>query len=218
MNKTDFRTLFRQGQWPPFFRLTQGLKCVKVDFDYAKTRKALDPNWDGYNVPLGHDIVEEDCDLAVANLVTSQHRDNEHKHRILLDLDYGASLITLHNMSRLRLSCRPSILGVMSLENEIQKVLLTAGVLQPNNPNSRAKLHLLDGGAGMLEIDIHHDFYFGQSSTKGHYHLILGHDVPWPQYTALLTTLATAGAIQRGYANASIKRGYAALRPPWVHK
>ena len=70
----------------------------------------------------------------------------------------------------------------------------------------------------MLEIDIHHDYYFGQSSTQGHYHLIIGHDVPWAQYTALLTTLATAGAIQRGYAKASIKRGYAALRPQWVHK
>ena len=107
----------------------------------------------------------------------------------------------------------------MTMEQEIQKVLLACGLAIPNCLDCPpAKLHLLEGGNGLLEIDIHHDYYFGQSSTQGHYHLIIGHDVPWAQYTALLTTLATAGAIQRGYAKASIKRGYAALRPPWVHK
>jgi len=217
VNKDDFRTLFRQGQWPPFFRLTQPLKCIKIDFDYAKTRKALDPNWDGYNIPNGHDVMDEDCDLSVANLVTSQHRDNLYKHRIMLDLDYGASLLTLAGTSRLRLSCRPSAIGIMSLEQELQKAFLGCGILTPNS-NQICKLHLLDGGAGMLEVDIHHDFYFGPSSTQGHFHLIIGHDVPWPHYNGLLATLARAGAIQRGYAQASNKRGYAALRPPWIHK
>lgn len=217
MDMAQFKQGFRRNQWPPFFRLTEPLKCIKVDFDYAKTRKALDPNWDGYSIPDGHDIMDDDADLTIANLVTSQHKDNPHKHRIMLDLDYGASLLTLAGTTRLRLSCRPSVFGIVNLEEEIRKALLDCGITQPNAA-SPPKLHLLEGGAGMLEADIHHDFAFHGSSTQGHYHLIIGHDVPWPQYKGLLQTLARAGAIQNGYAKASIKRGYAALRPPWVHK
>lgn len=217
MTKDDFRTLFRQGQWPPFYRMVQPLKCIKVDFDYAKTRRALDPKWDGYNIPDGHDVVDEDCDLSIANLVTSQHRDNPYKHRILLDLDYGASLLTLAGTTRLRLSCRPSFIGVMTIEQELQQAFLDCGLILPNS-NGGPKLHLIEGGAGLLEVDIQHDHYFGQSSTQGHYHLIVGHDVPWQQYCNLLNVLARVGAIQNGYARASIKKGYAALRPPWVHK
>ena len=43
-------------------------------------------------------------------------------------------------------------------------------------------------------------------------------DLPWVEYMTLLDSLSASGVIQRGYAKASIKKGYAALRPPWIKK
>jgi hypothetical protein len=73
-----------------FCRLAGGLRAMRKDFDYAKTRKLLDPAWDGYSIPDGHDVLEDDVELSAANLVTSQHRGNTDLHRVVLDLDYGA--------------------------------------------------------------------------------------------------------------------------------
>jgi len=175
----------------------------------------LDPTWDGYSMPPGHDVQEPDADLSVANLVTSEVRDKPGFHRILLDLDYGASVITLGGITRLRANCNPGI-GMMRNQQELKHVMDVACIPRPG---STPQITSLDGAwKAMLEIDIDHPIYFGPSSTKGHYHAIIAHDIPWSMYTAVLTTLSTVGVIQPGYAKASIKKGYAALRPPWVRK
>jgi hypothetical protein len=56
------------------------------------------------------------------------------------------------------------------------------------------------------------------SSTEGHFHLYLDHRITWAKYEALLKALADADVIEPGYAASSIRRGYSAVRLPWVTK
>lgn len=56
------------------------------------------------------------------------------------------------------------------------------------------------------------------SSTPGHFHLYIEKAMTWPQYQVLLKALAEVGIIQNGYAQASIRRGFTAVRLPWIKK
>lgn len=56
------------------------------------------------------------------------------------------------------------------------------------------------------------------SSTEGHFHLYIDHEIPWTKYRNLLRALAEAGLIEPGYLGASEDRGYTAVRLPWVKK
>lgn len=68
----------------------------------------------------------------------------------------------------------------------------------------------------VLDIDMEAELI--PSSTPGHYHLYLDHELPWPKYEALLLALAAAGVIEEGYAEACIRRGASCVRLPWVKK
>lgn len=57
-----------------------------------------------------------------------------------------------------------------------------------------------------------------ESSTPGHYHLFIDHEIPEHKYMALLDIMAECGLIERGYVYASKERGYTAVRLPWVKK
>ena len=56
------------------------------------------------------------------------------------------------------------------------------------------------------------------SSTPGHHHLYIDHEIEQGAYFRLLDALVEVGLIQPGYAAASKARGYTALRLPWVKK
>ena len=56
------------------------------------------------------------------------------------------------------------------------------------------------------------------SSTPGHSHLYVDVSIREDAYFQLLDALANAGVIQRGYADASKRRGGTALRLPWIKK
>jgi hypothetical protein len=56
------------------------------------------------------------------------------------------------------------------------------------------------------------------STTPGHFHLYLDKPIPWHRYVVLLRALAAAGIIEPGYADASINRGYSAVRLPWIRR
>lgn len=56
------------------------------------------------------------------------------------------------------------------------------------------------------------------SSTEGHFHLYIDHEMTWEDYKKLLDALVDAGLIQEGYRGASAARGYTAVRLPWVRK
>lgn len=56
------------------------------------------------------------------------------------------------------------------------------------------------------------------STTPGHYHLYIDKPMTLERYERLLDCLSDANIIEYGYAQASIDRGYTALRLPWVKK
>jgi len=56
------------------------------------------------------------------------------------------------------------------------------------------------------------------SSTPGHFHLYIDHEIPHNDYMNLLLALMKAGLIEPGYYNASLERGFTAARLPWVKK
>jgi hypothetical protein len=56
------------------------------------------------------------------------------------------------------------------------------------------------------------------STTEGHFHLYIDREVPESSYFRLLDTLADCGIIEKGYASASKRRGFSAVRVPWVKK
>ena len=70
----------------------------------------------------------------------------------------------------------------------------------------------------VLAIDLDVPAYLVPSSTRGHSHLYVDVKIPHHRYMALLSALADAGVIERGYAEVSIKRGHSDLRLPWVEK
>jgi hypothetical protein len=56
------------------------------------------------------------------------------------------------------------------------------------------------------------------SSTEGHFHLYVDHEIEKDAYFNLLNALVRAGLVEPGYVAASESRGYTALRLPWVKK
>lgn len=72
----------------------------------------------------------------------------------------------------------------------------------------------------VLAIDLDIPAYLVPSSTSGHSHLYVEvpGGIPHHRYMALLSALADAGIIEKGYAEVSIARGHSDLRLPWVRK
>lgn len=56
------------------------------------------------------------------------------------------------------------------------------------------------------------------SSTPGHFHLYIDHKMPWHQYLQLLDALVEAGIVEPGYVKAAERRGFTAVRLPWITK
>jgi hypothetical protein len=56
------------------------------------------------------------------------------------------------------------------------------------------------------------------STTPGHFHLYVDHELDWEVYSQLLEALAIAGLVEQGYVDASLARGHTAARLPWVKK
>lgn len=50
------------------------------------------------------------------------------------------------------------------------------------------------------------------SKTKGHYHLMIDKEMSWSEYQLLLQALVIVGVVEKGYAEASITRGYSGIR------
>lgn len=57
-----------------------------------------------------------------------------------------------------------------------------------------------------------------ESSTPGHYHLMIDHTMTWERYSALLVALAEAGLVENGYERAAARRGSTGVRVPWFRK
>lgn len=75
-----------------------------------------------------------------------------------------------------------------------------------------------DGPMHLPVIDIDLPCKLIPSSTEGHFHLYIDHPMPWGQYVELLAALAFAGIVEKGYVNASERRGQTFVRKPGVKK
>lgn len=73
-------------------------------------------------------------------------------------------------------------------------------------------------GRHVVAIDIDKPVELHPSTTEGHFHLLIDHEMSWDSYRALLLALAAAGIVEEGYAYASVKHGRSYLRPPGVRK
>ncbi len=85
-------------------------------------------------------------------------------------------------------------------------------VIDINDWNRPVRMH-------KLVIDIDHETTLIDSSTPGHHHLIVNHEIPEHKYFNLISALADAGIIEQGYATVSIDlRKETQVRLPWIHK
>lgn len=69
-----------------------------------------------------------------------------------------------------------------------------------------------------LVIDIDMPAVLVPSSTPGHFHLYVDNVMTWGQYVALLRALAAANIVEPGYVKAAERRGFTAVRLPWIKK
>lgn len=70
--------------------------------------------------------------------------------------------------------------------------------------------------APVLDIDVPHELV--PSTTPGHAHLYIDVPMSWWRYKRLLKALAKAGVVEKGFVDASIRRGHTDVRVPWLKK
>lgn len=80
----------------------------------------------------------------------------------------------------------------------------------------RTDAYGLERHAVLLDLDVPATLV--PSSTEGHSHLYIDVSTGWHNYKRLLDALADCGVIERGYAEASKRKGASYLRLPWVKK
>lgn len=56
------------------------------------------------------------------------------------------------------------------------------------------------------------------STTEGHFHLFIDKEMTWDHYRDFLCALASVGIVEQKYVNATIDRGFSAVRLPWIKK
>ena len=57
-----------------------------------------------------------------------------------------------------------------------------------------------------------------ESTTPGHWHLIIDKEMTWNDYKKLLTVLGEVGILEAGFVKASKARRASWIRVPWVKK
>lgn len=67
-------------------------------------------------------------------------------------------------------------------------------------------------------FDIDHSVLSWETTTPGHYHLVIDRPMSESHYLYLLDAMVKVGLVQEGYARASRKRKAAWLRMPWTKK
>lgn len=108
--------------------------------------------------------------------------------------------------------------GIAIEESDLNLANVASSLLKPNEVEEF--LGVQNGPRHVIALDIDIPAHLVASSTPGHSHLYIEvkDGVPHHRYMALLSALADAGVIERGYADISIKRGRSDLRLPWVAK
>lgn len=68
----------------------------------------------------------------------------------------------------------------------------------------------------VLDIDI--PIWAQESTTPGHWHLIIDKEIPETAYFNLLDAMADAGILEHGFVKAATARGGSWIRTPWTKK
>ena len=97
-----------------------------------------------------------------------------------------------------------------------QANLITSKVA--GQPSDDAFINLFGGVRHKVVLDIDLPVTVLPSTTPGHHHLFIDHEVDWDDYVHLLEALTACGLVEPGYAYASKERGYSCVRLPWVKK
>lgn len=77
---------------------------------------------------------------------------------------------------------------------------------------------LTNWGTHMPAIDIDLPVHVLPSSTEGHFHLYIEHELTWKQYKELLAVMVKCGIVEEGYFKAALSSRMTLLRKPGVRK
>ena len=94
---------------------------------------------------------------------------------------------------------------------DLDKAHVTTSMVAGSGVGDRGVMHKV-----VLDIDM--PAVLLESSTPGHHHLYIDHEMTWENYKRLLNVMAEVGLLEPGYVGASETRKHTALRLPWVRK
>lgn len=77
---------------------------------------------------------------------------------------------------------------------------------------------LLTNGKHAPAIDLDIEALLVPSSTEGHSHLYINHELTWKQYRRLLKVMRDVGLVQEGFYRSAVRRGCTLLRLPHIRK
>lgn len=105
---------------------------------------------------------------------------------------------------------------------------LTASDVTPKQPDDRVEVtereanlvssQLQNSDFHMPILDFDFECELIPSSTPGHFHFYINKEISWPEYMAVLTSLAAAGLLEVNYVQASIARRATFVRKPGILK
>ncbi len=85
--------------------------------------------------------------------------------------------------------------------------------MEPNSKNpANLTVSKLDNGNHMPAFDIDMPCRLVPSKSPGHYHMMIDKEMSWENYQLFLNVLSIVGIVERGYVDASVKKGYTGIR------
>lgn len=142
------------------------------------------------------------CLKEQANLISSRGVDG--LHRPVFDIDNGAFTTREDTVRGLLILDRGSEVDTLKWL-EVRRAFIEADLASDNY-----------GGIDCIMLS--KEAYTVESSTPGHFHLLIGHTTTWERYLVILQAMLAAGIVQRGYVDHAIHRGAAFVRTPWSKK
>lgn len=70
----------------------------------------------------------------------------------------------------------------------------------------------------LIRFGYHDHLKIYPSTNPGHYHVYVDRRMSWSDYCRWMECLVALGILEEGFYNASIARGYSAVRLPWIAK
>lgn len=98
--------------------------------------------------------------------------------------------------------------------SEIRDHLHVEYEIEPGNKLPTA--HVQPRHKPVLDIDM--PVWVKESTTEGHFHLIIDHEMPWRDYRRLLIVMKEVGILETGFVDAALSRKGSWIRTPWTKK